>query len=38
MANKKLDRYYGDNANSDDFDEEPNFDDPEGFIDDVTDE
>lgn len=38
MAKKKLDGYDGDNSNSGDFDEEPNFDDPEGFVDDVTDE
>lgn len=38
MAKKKLDGYDGDSANGADFDEEPNFDDPEGFVDDVTDE
>lgn len=38
MAKKKLDGYDGDNANGTDYDEEPNFDDPEGFVDDVTDD
>lgn len=38
MAKKKGENYDSDGADDQDFDEEPNFDDPEGLVDDVTDD
>lgn len=38
MAKKKGENYDSDGGDDQDYDEEPNFDDPEGFVDDVTDE
>lgn len=38
MAKKKGDAYGGDNGNDRDFDEEPDFEDPEGFVDDIADD
>lgn len=38
MAKKKGENYDSDGGDDQDYDEEPNFDDPEGFVDDVSDE
>lgn len=38
MAKKKGENYDSDGGDDQDYDEEPNFDDPEDFVDDVTDE
>lgn len=38
MAKKKGDAYGGDNAGERDFDEEPDFEDPDGFVDEIPDE
>ncbi|XP_055902277.1 eukaryotic translation initiation factor 3 subunit B [Eupeodes corollae] len=38
MAKKKSEDYTGDSGDDNDYDEEPNFDDPEGFVDDIPDE
>lgn len=38
MAKKKGENYDSDGADDQDFEEEPNFDDPEGFVDDVADD
>lgn len=38
MAKKKGENYDSDGGDDQDYDEEPNFDDPEGFVDDVADE
>ena len=38
MAKKKSEEYTGDSGDDNDYEEEPNFDDPEGFVDDVPDE
>lgn len=38
MAKKKSEEYSGDCGDDSEYGEEPNFDEPEGFVDDVTDE
>lgn len=38
MAKKKSEEHNSDGGDDQDFEEEPNFEDPEGFVDDASDE
>lgn len=38
MAKKKSEEYAGDSGDDGDYAEEPNFEDPDGFVDDISDE
>lgn len=38
MAKKKSEEHSGADANDSDYQEEPNFDDPPGFVDNISDE
>lgn len=38
MAKKKSEEYAGDSGDENEYGDEPNFEDPDGFVDDISDE